>query len=245
MKTRIIGVDCAVNEKNVGIAAGDLHSDKLVVFSAIECGRRAARDIAAEFLIGVDQALIALDAPLGWPASLGTALASHRAGEPIVSKGHELFRRTTDEVVKRETGQQPLDVGADRIARTAVAALRLVDQVRTIVGAEIPLAWTPSGEGIRAIEVYPAATLRQLGITPRAYKGAGHVMNRMSMLEALSRHADLREVRRPCEANGDAFDAVVCVIAGNDFLRDRCVAPANNQLSMARQEGWIWFRAKK
>ena len=40
--------------------------------------------------------------------------------------------------------------------------------------------------------------------------------------------------------NADAFDAMLCVLAGQDFLSGRAMPPDN--LELARQEGWIWVR---
>jgi hypothetical protein len=72
---------------------------------------------------------------------------------------NELFRRATDDDIKLRLGKRPLDVGADRIARTAAAALKLLDRLRRETGRPIPLAWTPDEDPTwRAIEVYPVAT---------------------------------------------------------------------------------------
>ncbi len=86
---------------------------------------------------------LALDAPLGWPAVLGETLGPHIAGESLDGTPNELFRRQTDHFIKAVIGRQPLDVGADRIARTAHAALGLLEQLRQLTGQPVPLAWTP------------------------------------------------------------------------------------------------------
>jgi predicted RNase H-like nuclease len=216
-----------------------------VIHASIQCGAPNPAEVVTAFLSGADRALVALDAPLGWPAPLGSAVAGHRAGEPIGRTGHELFRRLTDSVVKDETGQQSLDVGADRIARTAVAALGLLRDIRQRMNQPIPLAWESSDGGICAIEVYPAATLRQIGLTPRAYKKAADVSRRMQLFDALSDHAQIGEIRIACENHADAFDAAVCVLAGADFLRGWCRGPLDDQLAAAKKEGWIWFRNKR
>jgi predicted RNase H-like nuclease len=109
------------------------------------------------------RALLALDAPLGWPASLGKALADHQAGGPLPDPANTLFRRETDRFIWQQTGKLPLDVGADRIARTAHAALALLQELRHLTGLSIPLAWEPDfAADMAAIEVYPAGTLRAL-----------------------------------------------------------------------------------
>jgi hypothetical protein len=41
-------------------------------------------------------------------------------------------------------------------------------------------------------------------------------------------------------ASPDVRDAVVCTLAGADFLAGRVMAP--DDLALARREGWIWVR---
>jgi hypothetical protein len=97
--------------------------------------------LALEWLDQRDNVLIALDAPLGWPRALGACLQSHMAGAPLDSEANALFRRATDDEIKVRLSKRPLDVGADRIARTAVAALELLGALRRETGRPVPLAW--------------------------------------------------------------------------------------------------------
>jgi predicted RNase H-like nuclease len=241
---RIIGVDCAVDAKNVAVAAGEFAHGSLRVMKAVQCTEQSAADAICSFAAGDNRTLIALDAPLGWPDALGRVLADHRAGERIGAHGHALFRRRTDVVVKAETGQQPLDVGADRIARTAAAALALLSDTRVRLSHPIPLAWTPEfAHAKAAIEVYPAATLRQMGIVPRSYKKPAQADARASIVERLSERTDILAVGEAMRKSADMLDAVVCVIAGADFLAGQCRAPSSAELPTAEREGWIWFRA--
>lgn len=250
---RIIGIDCAVDPKKVGVAVGELRDGRVVLLDAVQCStKRSVADAACDFAGDATRVLFALDAPLGWPAALGTALTGHRAGAPIRSIDHTLFRRRTDEVVARETGHAPLDVGANLIARTAVAALADLQRIRDRLRVPIPLAWDiPTDDAIVAIvaivaiEVYPAGTLQQMGIVPRGYKKAEHVGNRMRIFDAVARVADLGAIRAVAERHADAFDAAVCVLAGADFLLGRCRAPKDGDVALARHEGWIWFRSKE
>ena len=64
-----------------------------------------------------------------------------------------------------------MDVGADRIARTAHAALRLLGELRKLSGAAVPLGWSP-GELAEStvLETYPAAWLTVAGLPNRGYK---------------------------------------------------------------------------
>ena len=242
---RIIGIDCAVDPADVGVAVGSLHADRLVIEDAVQCAKKSVTDVVCDFVRRDDRILLAVDAPLGWPAALGTALATHRAGDAILVASHALFRRKTDTIVKAETRQQPLDVGADRIARTAVAALTLLAEIRRRLDAEIPLAWSvPPSDGNYAIEVYPAATLAQLGLVPRSYKKREQVGTRMALFDTLRSVAELDSISAVAEAHADAFDAAICVIAGADFLRGLCRAPVDDEQAVAQHEGWIWFRRK-
>src|SRR5204862_1418897 len=74
-------------------------------------------------------AVLAIDAPLGWPVALARTLFTHRAGERLSSPANDMFRCTTDSFIQRELSKTPLDVGADRIARTAHAALRFLEDL--------------------------------------------------------------------------------------------------------------------
>ncbi len=233
-----------MDAKNVAVAAGEVAHGRLRVTNAVQSGEQSAADAICGFVAGDDRTLIAFDAPLGWPDALGRVLADHRAGERIGAHGHALFRRRTDIVVKAETGQQPLDVGADRIARTAAAALTLLSDLRTRLSHAIPLAWAPDfDDTIAVIEVYPAATLRQIGIVPRSYKKPAQVDARSSIVDRLSEQTDLLAVGEAMRRSADVLDAVVCVIAGADFLAGRCRAPSSAEQPTAEREGWIWFRA--
>jgi hypothetical protein len=181
--------------------------------------------------------LLALDAPLGWPQAFGSVLMQHRAGEPLGAQANELFRRATDRFIKARLGKQPLDVGADRIARTALAALAMLHEIAQSVGKAIPLAWSPTSRpALSAIEVYPAAT--------RIAHSGRHSARSMSHDDAnehLRVHIHCAErVEALCSANEHVRDAAVCVLAASDFLHGEAVAPDDEEL--ARREGWIWVR---
>jgi hypothetical protein len=185
--------------------------------------------------------LLALDAPLGWPVGMGRVLGGHEAGAPIRLEANSLFRRWTDRAVREATGKRPLDVGAERIARTAHAALGLLQALRERTGEAIPLAWEPRlGAGISAIEVYPAGTLAAYGVDARGYKQREGIAARRALLRFLREQVRLPADRSLMAENDDALDAALCVLAGLDFLRGQAMAP--KELELARKEGWIWIR---
>jgi hypothetical protein len=124
--TRILAglLDCATVDAKVGLAVGVLGELGLEVQQATLCTReRAAASVIAGWIRdSQDPVLIAIDAPLGWPKPLAETLINHSAGMPIETPANAMFRRITDVFIQTRLGKRPLDVGADRIARTAYAA---------------------------------------------------------------------------------------------------------------------------
>lgn len=242
MAVTIVGIDCATQDKKVGLAlgyfdGGETYIEQVTVGSM----ETPVSETAAGWVTRGSSTLIALDAPLGWPTSLGQALRAHEAGEPIQVEPDEMFRRMTDRVIRREVGKQSLDVGADRIARTAHAALTLLQELRRLTGKAIPLAWKSLKAPFTcAIEVYPAATLTVCGIKASGYKGKARQIERQAVLKLLQEYICLPHDTILLESNDDALDAAICVLAGVDFLRGEVIEPTEMQL--AKKEGWIWVR---
>jgi predicted RNase H-like nuclease len=239
----IVGVDCSTQEERMGLARGVMDpSGKLTVERVTlgTAGESAAASVSA-WLGRSAQFVLALSAPLGWPAPLGKALASHRAGAELPPSADELFRRQTDRQVYKLLGKMPPDVGADRVARTARAALALLGEVRVLARRELPLAWRQAAES-GAIEVYPAATLISRGVSGVGYKANTQPGRkaRRELLQRLAKEADIRTTRDVMIEDANLFDAMVCVLAGADFARGICVEPDDPNL--ARKEGHIWFR---
>lgn len=168
----VIGVDCSTDESKVGLAAA-WHTSLGLQLAGVAGASATVPAVSTicQWLDGVtDPVLLALDAPLGWPKSLAASLQSHVAGQIIETEPNLMFRRETDRFIQRTLKKTPLDVGADRIARTAHAALRLLGILRLRLGAEIPLAWGRFSGLLAAVEVYPAATLKARGFRADGYK---------------------------------------------------------------------------
>jgi hypothetical protein len=168
---RIIGIDCAVQEKNIGLARGEWDGKELRIQEILT---QSTRNLLIETLTnwcdGDTPTLLALDAPLGWPVTLGQYLVPHQAGDSLLVEPNFLFRRETDRIVKDQIGKQSLDVGADRIARTAHAALDLIQSLRKCLKKSIPLAFNPPQMNeIGVMEVYLAATLKLYGLQRPGY----------------------------------------------------------------------------
>ena len=247
--TTIIGVDCAAQPNNTGIARGEMEGGRLTIRN-VERGdrRRTPAVVLREWLGAVSgrPTLLALDTPLGWPVATSNALNGHRAGLPIDVHPDYMFRRITDRYVKKRTKKIPLEVGASLIARTAHSALGLLDGLRGATNQEIPLKWclTPR-TGIQAIEVYPALTLRALGIEDKGYKkGTSESRTaRASIVEKMRARIEFSSaVGNQMKDSDDLVDAVVCLQAGFDFLRGLCMNPPKDKMDTVIREGWIWFR---
>jgi predicted nuclease with RNAse H fold len=244
VKTRIVGIDCATDAERTGVAAGWLDGEAIVVeWVALGDRQRSVVDLAEEALRPTEgRALLAIDAPLGWPSALSRSLIHHEAGAPLDADAHAMFRRATDRFVQAKLRKTPLEVGADRIARTAHAALAMLESLRKRTGLSLPLAWSPDFEGVAAIEVYPAATAIAHELPARGYKKPPDVAARKVLATHLRRKVALPARAALLHESADALDAALCVLAGADFLRGVCDGPED--LETARREGWIWFGSK-
>ena len=241
----IIGVDCATQPNKTGIARGETENGRLVIRNVERGSKHRTPAVILREWLGTARGrptLLALDAPLGWPVGMGTALHEHRAGRLIEVHPNYMFKRITDRCVKARTGKNPLEVGANLIARTAHSALSLLDDLRGATNEEIPLKWCLSPWiGIQAIEVYPALTLRALGVEGNGYKKKRDA--RASLVKRLKLHIEFNsDLGLRMETDDNLIDAVVCVQAGFDFFRGRCLSLPEDKMDTIRREGWIWFQ---
>ena len=242
MQTAIIGIDCSAQPTKVGLALATSSESGLCVEDVtVGSKKKDPLVIATEWARQCTYPLLfALDAPLGWPAQLAHDLSHHRAGIQLKAPADRLFRRTTDDFIKARLNKRSLDVGADRIARTAHAALRLLGGLREALDAAIPLAWRPTVQGICAIEVYPAATLGAHGIPVRPKKNVTPAEICARLVGELDTRMQLPEERASWADNRDAVDAVICALAAHDFLTGQAMPPGDH--ARAEKEGWIWAR---
>lgn len=184
--------------------------------------------------------MVGIDAPLGWSVPVAESLAHHSAGDHITTAPHDLFRRQTDRHIHRNIGKMPLDVGSDRIARTAHAALQTLHDLRRLTGKPIPLAWSHSSTGIVAIEVYPAATLSAHGFPSKNYKKVDQQAARQIIASRLAAVLEMPIDQTQVLNSADALDATVCLLAIKDFWDGMAIQPID--FARARREGWIWVR---
>jgi hypothetical protein len=241
----LVRVDAAVDPAKCGLALGEWSCRRRDPVRLRTAGTMSERGGLAGLLMPAlaqaERVLVAIDAPLGWPASLARALHAHAAGAHLDSAAHDLFRRTTDRRVREVVGKQTLDVGADRIARTAKSALDILEQARQLMAEPIELAWQPNfAARLAAIEVYPAGTLKARQLPCIGYKRSGGAPTRKRIARALG--AEIAGLHRHAAGQDDVFDACLCLVAARDFLLGEAVAPSPTEAELARREGWIWVR---
>ncbi len=232
MNITLIGVDCAAQPNKTGLVRAIPDGEVLHVLNAkLGSKQEPPAKVLSEWIRNADRVLIALDAPLGWPIHLGAALIDHQAGNAVAPEPNKMFRRLTDDAIYERLGKRSFDVGADRIARATHAALRLLQELRRTLDIPIPLAWsTDWSDRVAAIEVYPAAT--RLGLKlPKVPKGGDSLEGLDTRLQVPATVSFSSEHVR---------DAVLCALAGQEFLFGRCAAPGIEQRPTALREGWIW-----
>lgn len=240
----LVGLDAASQPENFGFAIGTLSRDRIDLREAGLLSTKgvpdALSDVVAPRLREADHALVAVDAPLGWPVGLWRSLADHHAGEPIHVDKRELFSRETDRVVTEKVGKRPLEVGADKIARAAHTANLVLARLRELVQRPIPLVWTPGFQGLGTIEVYPGATLKARRLENSGYKKSDEASKAVRLRIAECVRDELPALGRFTDVKVDVFDACLCLLAAKDFLR--CATLQPDDLELARREGWIWVR---
>ena len=238
----LIGLDAASDFAKFGYAIGHYEHGRVRIKQAglvdTPGDRNALVSVVAPELRAASKALIAIDAPLGWPNSLSAELSNHQAGEAFASDKNSMFRRATDRYVKVLTKKNPLEVGADKIARAAHSALAALKCLRDESGMAIPLAWVKHFAGMAAIEVYPAGTLKARGLPDSSYKKPEQLVVRLDIANRLVN--DIDGLSTYVNGSADVFDACLCLVAAKDFLDGLAEPPFDLQL--AKREGWIWIR---
>ncbi len=240
---QIIGIDCASKAENTAVALGT-YQGASIWLSEIYMGTKKQNiaDWIYTHISASSPLLIAIDAPLGWSEPMGRLLATHQAGETIAEEQDRFFRRLTDTFVHQKTGKLPLEVGADRIARTAHSALKIIGELRA-KGLSLPMYWEAGKQEANGIiEVYPSATLKAYQTISSAYKGDSleEKAKRKQIIQDLMPYIPNISDLLNAESRADMLDAVVCLLAAKDFLEGLVYMPEN--MEVAKKEGWIWVR---
>ncbi|MFK7693091.1 DUF429 domain-containing protein [Paenibacillus sp. HJGM_3] len=240
----IIGVDCAVSPKNVGISVLDYSGKKfLPVPSNPDPSKTLLHILEAN---PSRKTLLCLDAPLGWPSTFAPGLIGHSAGEYLGNTLDSFFKRDTDLFCYYLLKKIPLDVASDKIARTTYKTLEMLNAIR-VRYPYLKMLWDPQEKyELGFIEVYPAAWLVSELITPHvtSYKGTKdiHQARRMEMLERIQRNGmDMSVLEKRMIEDEHFFDACVCCLCGMDFVDLRAIKPFP-QLTSVKKEGWIWLK---
>lgn len=241
----IIGIDCATKEAKTGLALGSVQDEQISIIEVATGSKdKSSVDTILNWLSNNQPALLAFDAPLGWPTELSRQLITHVAGQSICPDPEFLFSRETDRVVHNELHKKPLEVGADYIARTAHSALKLLNDLRQRTSLKIPLVWEMSKiKDTCAIEVYPAGTLKARELKGPTKDDKYAKNKRIELLKQLHVDISSKSVREIVAGNSDAFDAVICVLAASDFVLGKCISIPADKMEQARKEGWIWVKS--
>ncbi|SFF49615.1 DUF429 domain-containing protein [Thermoflexibacter ruber] len=240
---QIIGIDCASKAENTAVAIGTYQNSNLWL-SEVYMGNKKQNiaDLIYASVSSPAEVLMAIDAPLGWSEPMGRLLALHQAGDPLAEEQDRFFRRLTDTFVHQKTGKLPLEVGADRIARTAHSALKIIGELRA-KGLSLPMCWEVGKQDANGIiEVYPSATLRAYQTISSGYKGDSpeEKTKRKQIIQDLAPHILNISGLIHADSRADMLDAVVCLLAAKDFLEGSVYLPEH--IAMAKKEGWIWVR---
>jgi predicted nuclease with RNAse H fold len=233
-----VGVDLAAEPANTAVAR-IRWTDSSAEVQAVAVG--VDDPVLVEEITASDKA--GIDCPPGWPRRFVEFVAQHQAGAFVVPAEvagkdwrRQLALRETDLVIRSATGLIPLSVAADRIG---LAAMRCAGLLARLAAGGQPV--DRSGAGV-VVEVYPAAALKQWGLTYRRYKGAANTTVRHQLIDTLTATAPwlkLGQYEQTCRRSDHALDAVIAALNARAAARGLTTTPAAEQLSAARTEGWI------
>jgi predicted nuclease with RNAse H fold len=233
---KTVGIDLAAEPKKTAVAVLEWSRGQVSV-EHLALGQRDA-DIL-EVVLTADKA--GFDCPLGWPEPFVEFLIAHRDAKPLplndIAARRKLAYRTTDLVLKAETGVMPLSVAADLIGHTAMRAAGILSELAT---RGQPVDRT--GAGV-VVEVYPAAALRHWQLYQPRYKGTDSRPVRDELINDLL--AAIPELRIAaddlalCRQSDDALDAVLCGFIARAVALGRTRAADAEQARVAATEGWI------
>lgn len=236
---KIIGIDSAVQDKNIGMVLCEYINQQIHIKDKWD--KAITFESQIEKWIDKNKTILAVDSPLGWPKAFSKQLNDHLAGMTLGNDDKPFFKRQTDIDIALRFGKIPLEVSADRIARTAYHTLRRLGNLKTTITRNIEIIWSPTDDfDIGYIEVYPASTLLANKESIKGYKQ--NEEQRKIIFENISKQYTIinEEVTNIFNIEHD-FDAFICCLAGVDFLENRCkrYIELNDTI---RKEGWIWTK---
>jgi predicted nuclease with RNAse H fold len=189
---------------------------------------------------------VAIDAPFGWPVPFVRAVTEFTetgTWSPGVER-RPLLLRTTDLVVREETGVDPLSVSSNLLA---ICAMRCAHLLARLHDGELDR----TGAGL-AVEVYPAGAMRQWGLDPRGYKGQKpeRVAKRREIVGAIKTASSSwlslpPGVEETVAMSDHCLDALVSAIVGHAVETGQTVPIADGCRELAAREGWIHLPVRK
>ncbi len=259
----IIGIDSAVQPVNNGLTLGSYNNKSFRILD--KWNRPGNKKDLEQSLIDTlyswvnkeDQVLFCIDSPLGWPSLFGKALSVHSAGKSIDIDPHinmknemdKFFKRKTDIDIAQRYKKIPLEVSADRIARTAFSTLKRIGILNSLIQPlqQIDILWNnnfPINQSKKGmIEVYPAVTLLSNNLNIKGYKKAESTESREYLLDNLKNlyNIDNSVQKFDFTTVDHDFDSLVCCLAGIDFIEGKCkqIDIPQNVLEI---EGLIWAK---
>jgi len=91
------------------------------------------------------------------------------------------------------------------------------------------------------IEVYPAGTLKALGLRSRGYNGTARTV-RSSLVSELAKWMTTGPHTASLTTSNHLLDAALCTLAAADFRAGACIPPPPGSLDRVHRVGWIWVR---
>jgi predicted nuclease with RNAse H fold len=235
-RVRTLGIDLSANPLKTGACEVDWDAGTV---------RLLPRPTEDEALVEAVQRadLTGIDIPLGWPDAFVDAVTAHHRGDdwppvdlpPPVDRVALSYRAT--DLASIERGARPLSVSTDRIGVATMRGARLQHLLHH-AGAEVDRSGTRGA----IAEVYPAAALRHWGLTRSGYKGRANAsVCRALAAEVASGCGRLADAVATCltDCDDDALDAFLCAVIARAVLQGQTTRPDEDQLPVARREGWI------
>lgn len=259
----IIGIDSAVQPANNGLTLGSYNNKSINILDKWDRSgnknklEQSLIDTLYSWINKEDQVLFCIDSPLGWPSLFGKTLSVHSAGKSIdinnqITMKDEMdkfFKRKTDIDIAKRYKKIPLEVSADRIARTAFSTLKRMGILNSMIKPSNPinLLWNnnfPNNQDwLGMIEVYPAVTLLSNELNIRGYKKADSIQLKNELLKNLESRYNIDKSIRKFDFTivDHDFDSLICCLAGIDFIEGRCKQADSADLEL-KTEGWIWAK---
>ena len=184
---------------------------------------------------------VAIDVPLGWPVAFSREVSAHARGEAWTADRDKCLWRVTDDRVARVKGvedkgaRRPLSVSANLIGATAMDAAKELGRYSI----------DRSGRSGKFCEVYPAVALRRWGFPDVGYKGADSIEQRTRLANLILAGVPWASVALGLQAlicgDDNHLDSFLCALIARLVAIGDAEGPSDNELEMARIEGWIWL----